>query len=87
MRQYIRYYFQKRIFNSTDTKKANLKKILSPLLVEYDEKSRTTTDVASAMSALAEDTIQFASGIECGMGDNAEGFSAQEFSDLFTFYC
>ena len=37
MRQYIRYYFKKMIVNLTKTKKADLKKILSQLLVEYCE--------------------------------------------------
>ena len=60
-------------------KKTDLKKILSPLLAEYYEKSRSTTDVAAAMSTLAEDTAIFTSGTECGMGDHAEGLSAQEF--------
>ena len=78
MRQYIRYYFQKRIVNLTKTNKADLKTILSPLLVEYYEKSKATTDVAAAMSASEEDTVTFASGIECGMGGDAEGLSAQE---------
>ena len=87
MRQYIRYYFQKRIFNLTKTKKTDLKTILSPLLVEYDEKPKATTDVAAAMSAQSEDTVTFLSGIECGIGDDAEGLSAQEVQDLFTFYC
>ena len=78
MRQYIRYYFQKRIVNLTKTKKDDPRKILSPLLVEYYEKSKATTDVAAAMSALEEDTVIFASIIECGIGDDAEGISAQE---------
>ena len=73
MRQYIRYYFQKRIFNLTKTRKADLKKILSPLLVEYYEKSKATTDVSAAMSALTEYTVTFSSGIEFGMGDDSEG--------------
>ena len=60
-------------------KKVDLYTILSPILVEYSEKSKATTDVAAAMSASAEDTIKFTSGIECGMGDNSEGLSAQDF--------
>ena len=78
MGQYILYYFQKRIVNLTKTKKADLKTILSPLLVEYDEKPKATTDVAADMSASSEDTVIFVSGIECGMVDDAEGLSAQE---------
>ena len=58
--------------------KADLKTILSPLLVEYYEKSKATTDFDAAMSASAEDTRTFASEIECGTGDDAEGLSAQE---------
>ena len=77
MRQYIRYYFQKRIVNLTKTKKADLKTILSPLLVEYYEKSKATTDVTAAMSASTEDTVTFASVIECGMEDYAEGLIDQ----------
>ena len=30
------------------------------------------------MSASSEDTVTFTSGIECGMGDDAEGLSDQE---------
>ena len=78
MRQYIHYYFQKRIVNLTKTKKADLKKILSPLLVEYYEKVKATNNFAAAMYASAEDTRTFASEIECGTGDDAEGLSAQE---------
>ena len=78
MRQYIRFYFQKRIVNLTKTKKAGLKTILSPLLVGYYEKSKVTTDIAAAVSASVEYTVTFASGIECGMGDDVEGLSAQE---------
>ena len=55
-----------------------MKTILSPILVEYEEKSKATMDVAAAMSAWEEDTITFTSGIGCGMGDNAEGISSQE---------
>ena len=33
MRQYIHYYFQKRVINLTKAKQADLKKILYPLLV------------------------------------------------------
>ena len=35
MRQYIPYYFQKRIVNLTKTKKAHLKIIMYPIIVEY----------------------------------------------------
>ena len=87
MRQYIRYYFQKRIVNLTKTKKADLKKILSPLLVEYYEKSKATTDVVADIYTSEQDTVTFTSGIECGMGDDAEGLSARDVQDLFTFYC
>ena len=78
MRLYIRYYFQKRIVNLTKTKKAELKSILSPLLVEYYEKAKATEDVAAAMTASANGTVVNAIGIECGAGDDAEGLSAAE---------
>ena len=58
--------------------KADLKTILSPIIVEYYEISKAPTNVAAAMSASAEDTVTFASGIECGMGDDSEGLSAQD---------
>ena len=77
MCQYIRYYFQKRIVNLTKIKKADPKTILSPLLVEYYEKAKATTDVAAAISASSEDTLTFSYGIECGMGDDDEGLSDQ----------
>ena len=76
MRQYIRYYFQKRIVNLTKTKKAYLKTIISPFLVEYYYKYNATTDVAAAMYSSSEDTVTFAFGIECGMGEDYEGLSA-----------
>ena len=78
MRQYIHYCFQKRIVNNTKRKKADTKTIISPFLVEYYEIYKAPTDVVSVMSASAEDTITFASGIECGIGDYAEGLSAQD---------
>ena len=78
MRQYIRYYFQKKIVNLTKTKKAELKAILSPLLEEYYEEVRGARGVAIDMHALAENTVAFASGMECGMGDGTEGLSAEE---------
>ena len=78
MRQYVRYYFQKRIVNLSKTKKAELKTILSPLLVEYYEQAKATEDVAAAMSASANGTLVFATGIECGLGDDAVGLSAAE---------
>ena len=53
MRQYIRYYFQKRIVNLTKTKKADMKTILYPPLVGYYEKYKAPTDVVAAMSASA----------------------------------
>ena len=77
MRQYIRYYFQKRIFNLTKTKKADLNTIMSLFIVEYCEKDKATTYVATEVYASSEDTVTFASGIECGMGDDAEGLSSQ----------
>ena len=77
MNQYICYYFEKRIASLTKTKKAYLKTVLSPLLVEYYEKSKATMDVAAAMSASEEETVIFAYGIECGMVDDAEGPLAQ----------
>ena len=55
-----------------------MKTILSPLLVEYYEKSKAPTDVVAAMSASIEDTVTFASGIDFGMGGDAEGLSAQD---------
>ena len=70
--------FQKRIVNYTEKKKADIKTILSPLLVEYDGKSIAPTDVVVAMSASAKETATFASGIECGIGDDADGLSAQD---------
>ena len=78
MRQYTCYYFQKGIVNLTKTKKADLKTILSPLLVEYYEKYKSTTDAAAVLSALSEENVTLASGIECGIGDDAKGISAQE---------
>ena len=78
MRLYIRYHFQKRIVNLTKTKKAELKSILSPLLVEYYEKAKATEDVAAAITASANGTVVNAIGIECGVGDDAEGLSAAE---------
>ena len=42
------------------------------------KKSKVTTDIAAAVSSSVEYTIAFASGIECGMGDDVEGISAQE---------
>ena len=78
MRLYIRYYFQQRIVNLTKTKKAELKSILSPLLVEYYEKAKATEDVAAAMTASTNGTVVNAIGIECGAGDDAEGLSAAE---------
>ena len=78
MRQYIRYYFQKKIVNLTKTKKAALKTILSALLAEYYEKAKAAKGVAVDMSASENCTVLYASGIECGVGDDAEGHSAQE---------
>ena len=78
MNKYIRYYFQKRIVNLKKTKKADLKTIISPLLVEYYEKYKATTDVAYSMYLLAEDNVTFTSGILCRMGDNSEGLSDQD---------
>ena len=78
MRLYIRYYFQKRVVNLTKTKKAELKSILSPLLVEYYEQAKATEDVAAAMTASANGTVVNATGIECGAGDDAEGLTAAE---------
>ena len=63
MHQYIHYYFQKMIFNLTKTKKADLETIMSPLIVEYYEKFKATTDVTTAMSVSAEDSEEFSSGI------------------------
>ena len=73
-----RYFFQRRIFNLTKTKKADLKKILSPIIVGYYEKNKATTYVAAAMYVLEEDTIKFVYVIECGMGDDAEGLSYKD---------
>ena len=78
MNQYICYYFEKRIASLTKTKKAYLKTVLSPLLVEYYGKSIAPTDVVVAMSASAKETATFASGIECGIGDDVDGLSAQD---------
>ena len=78
IRQYVRYYFQQRIVNSSKTKKAELKTILSPLLVEYYEQAKATEDVAAAMSASANDTLVFVTGIECWLGDDAVELSAAE---------
>ena len=44
----------------------------------YYEKFKVTTDIATSVSASVEYTVTFASGIECGMGDDVEGLSAQE---------
>ena len=46
--------------------------------MEYYEKVKATNNFAAAMYASAEDTRTFASEIECGTGDDAEGLSAQE---------
>ena len=62
-----------------------MKKILSPLIVEYYEEYKVTTSVASAMSALAEETVTFSYGIEYGMGDDAKGLSVQEVQDFLNF--
>ena len=78
MRQYIRYYFQKRIV-------ADLKTIMYPLLMEYCEKDKATADVAAIISASAEGTVTFMSVIEYGMGDDAEGISAQDFYYFLQF--
>ena len=78
MRQYVRYYFQKRIVNLSKTKKAELKTILSPLLVEYYEQAKATEDVTTTMSVSANGTLVFATGIECGLGDNVVELLAAE---------
>ena len=76
--QYIRYYYQKRIVNLTKTKKADLKTIMSPVLVEYYEKSKATMDFAAATTALEEDTVTFTFVVECVMVDDAKRLSARD---------
>ena len=46
--------------------------------MEYDEKSKATTDVAATMSTSAENIVTFTSGIEYGLGDDDGGLSAQD---------
>ena len=44
----------------------------------YYEQAKATEDVTAAMSASANGTLVFATGIECGLGDDAVGLSAAE---------
>ena len=46
--------------------------------MEYYEKAKATEDVVATMSASVNGTVVYATGIECGVGDDAEGLSAAE---------
>lgn len=50
MRQYIRYFFQKKVVNLSKIKKAELKAIISPLLQQYYESVQTTSDLVASTS-------------------------------------
>ena len=49
MRQYIRYFFQKKVVNLSKIKKAELKAIISPLLQQYYESVQTTSDLVASI--------------------------------------
>ena len=78
MSQYIGY-FSEEDCQLKKTKKADMKKILSPLLVKYYEEAKATMYVAADIYSSTEDTVIFTSVIECGMGDDAEGLSARQY--------
>ena len=50
MRQYIRYFFEKKMANFSKTKKVELKVILSPLLEHHHALMQTTADLIADMS-------------------------------------
>lgn len=51
MRQYIRFFFQKKVVNLSKTKKAELKAILPPLLEIYHATAKTANDLVADLSA------------------------------------
>ena len=51
MREYICYFFQKKVVNLTKTKKDDLKAILSPLLYQHFLASGTTLELVAEMTA------------------------------------
>ena len=50
MRLYIQYFFKKKVLNLLETKKAELKVIMSPLLEHHHELMQTTTNIVADMS-------------------------------------
>ena len=50
MRQYIRYFFKKKVVNLYNTKKAKLKVIMSPLIEDHHALMQTTSDIVIDMS-------------------------------------
>ena len=50
MRQYIRYFFKKKVVNLSKTKKDELKVIMSPLLEHHYALMQTTADLVADMS-------------------------------------
>ena len=50
IRQYIHYFFKKKVMNLSKTKKENLKVILSPLLEHHYALIQTTADLIADMS-------------------------------------
>ena len=50
MRQYIRYFFKKKVVNLSKTKKDELKVIMSPLLEHHYALMQTTVDLVDDMS-------------------------------------
>ena len=52
MRQYIRYFFKKKVVNMSKTKKAELKVIMYPLLEHYHVLMQTTADLVADMSTV-----------------------------------
>ena len=77
MRQYIRYYFQKRIVNLTKTKKADMRQFCLHFLWNIMKNPKQQQNVASAISTSPEETVTVTYGIECGMEDDAEELSDQ----------
>lgn len=51
MRQYIRFFFQKKVVNLSKTKKAELKAILPPLLEIYHATAKAANDLVADLSA------------------------------------
>ena len=50
MRQYICYFFKKKVVNLSKTKKAKIKVILSPLLEHHHALMQKTADLVAEMS-------------------------------------